>query len=246
MVSIKKSLSVFFLFSFLLISLAAQEKRINFFTPGKPEISAQWGLSFPARRDLRNPTPSEDFILAADFHELRLDSGIKYQANQLDLTNRIIYMPTFHKSFQAGFGFYWHYYRYFDEFTEQDLTVTSRFRWIKGPVFSFEHAIGLLFKYASIDAINEFKPMIYNFSYQNEFLFNWHILNCTNIWCALNLQDYFDYPLAISPFLKFGVNYEAREDAVLGVDFTLKFVDAFFSAIYLNEAILRFTVKVVI
>lgn len=246
MFRIKKSFSVLFIFSTLLFSLAAQEKKINLFTCGKPDISAQWGLSFPAKRDLRNPSPSEDFIIAADFHELKVDSGIKYQCNQLDLTNRILYMPTFFDYFQAGFGFYWHFYRYFDEFTENDLTVTTRFRWIKGPVFSFEHAIGFLFKYTTIDAINEFKPLIYNFSYQNEFLFNWHILNCTDLWMALNLQDYFDYPLAISPFFKFGVNYAARQDAILGVDFTLKFIDMFFSAVYLNEAVLRFTFKVVI
>ena len=245
MVSIKKSFIVLIIFSFLLISLSAQEN-IKFFTPGMPVLSAQWGLSFPAKRDLRNPSPAEDFIIAADFHELRADSGIKYQANQLDLTNRVIYMPTFCNAFQAGFGFCWHLYRYFDEFTENDLTVTTRFRWIKGPVFSFEQSIGLLFKYAAVDAINEFKPLIYNFSYQHELFFNWHLFNCTDFWMALNLQDYFDYPLAISPFLKFGVNYAARQDAILGVDFTLKFIDMFFSAVYLNEAVLRLTCKVVI
>ena len=245
MFSRKKSF-LFLFFIFQIFLLTAQEKAINFFTKGMPTISGQWGLDFPAKRDLRNPSPSEEFILAADFKELRVDTGIKYQCNQLDLTNRIIYMPTFHNCFQAGFGFSWHFYRYFDDFTENDLTVTGRFRLVNRPIFSFEHSLGILFKYTYIDVINQFKPLIYNFSYQHEFLCNWHLFNCTDFWFALNLQDYFDYPLAISPFFKIGMNYTTKQSIVLGLDFTMKFIDMFFSAVYLNEALLRFTFKVVL
>lgn len=235
MQKLKKSLFVF-LIVFFFLPLAALEM---------PDLSAQWGVSFPARRDVRNPSPAEDFIVAADFTNLHLDSGIKYQCNQLDLTNRIFYMPHVLDCIQAGGGFTWHFYRYIDVFTENDLTLTGRFRWIAGPVFSFENSLGLLFKFASIDAIKEYKPVIFNLSYQHELLCNWH-LNTTDLWFALNLQDYFDYPLAISPFFKFGVNYATKQNTVLGADLTLKFIDMFFSAVYLNEAVMRFTVKVVI
>ena len=228
---------------FFYLPLLCQEKKVNFFTSGMPALSAQWGLAFPAKRDLRNPSPSEEFIVAADFHELRLDSGIKYQCNQLDFTNRVIYMPTFYNRFQAGAGINWHLYRYVKEFTENDLTLTGRFRWIKGPVFTFENSLGILLKFTSIDVINAFKPVIYNFSYQYELLCNWH-LNATDLWCALNLQDYFDYPLAISPFLKLGYNYTATSGVIFGVDYCLKFIDRFFSAVYINDSILRFTFKV--
>ncbi len=241
----KRHIFIIFVVLSFYLPLLSQEKKVNFFTPGMPSLSAQWGLAFPARRDLRNPTPSEEFIVAADFHELRLDSGIKYQCNQLDLTNRVIYMPTFYNNFQAGLGINWHLYRYIKEFTENDLTLTGRFRWIKGPVFTFENSLGILCKFTSIDVINSYKPVIYNFSYQHELLCNWH-LNATNLWFALNLQDYFDYPLAISPFFKIGMDYTTKESLVLGLDFTMKFVDMFFSAVYLNEALLRFTFKVVL
>lgn len=237
---------ILIIFKFIYFPLTAQENKINFFTDGKPELNAQWGLSFPARRDLRNPSPSEDFIFAADFNELRLDSGIKYQYSQIDFTNRVIYMPTFFNSFQAGLGTTWHYYRYIKEFSENDLIMTARFRWKKGPVFSLENAFGFLFKFTSIDAIKEYESVIYNFSYQQELLCNWHLFNTANLWIALNLQDYFDYPLAISPFFKFGFNYETKQNTVLGLDFIMKFVDMFFSAVYLNEAILRFSFKVVL
>lgn len=233
-------------FSFFFVSLSAEEKAVNLFTPGLPSFSAQWGLSLPARRDMRNPGPSEELIFAADFRELRLNSGIKYQANQLDITNRFIYMPTFLNAFQAGFGFYWHYYRYCNEFTENDLIVNLRFRWIKGPVFSLENASGFLFKFASIDAIRAIKPLIYNFSYNFELSANWHIFNRADLWCALVLQDYFDYALAISPFYKFGFDFAANKNIILGIDYTAKFIDMFYSAVYMNESLLRFTFKVVL
>ena len=238
-------LSLFLLF-FINAFLNAQEKKVQWFSTDKKLFSAQWGYSLPFRGDERNPAPSEDFILAADFGELKLDSGIKYQCDQLDLTNRVIYMPTFFNVFQAGFGFTWHFYRYFKEFTENDFIFTTRFRWIKGPVFSFEAASGFFLKFAAIDAIRKYKPYIFNLSYQNELLCNWHIFNRADIWCAINLQDYFDYPLAISPFVKLGLNFEASPEIVLGMDYTMKFIDMFYSAVYMNESLLRFTFKVVL
>lgn len=241
----RKLFLVVFLSSLFCFSLIAEEESsVNWFTKEMQGLSAQWGLSFPSRRDLRNPAPAEDLILAVDFGELRLDSGIKYQSSQLDLTNHIFYMPTFFNKFQTGVGFTWHYYRYFQEFTENDLIFSTRFRWIKGPVFTFENAYGILFKYTSIDAIKDLKPVIFSYSYNFELLCDWKLFRRSDLWCALNLQDYFDYPQAISPFYKVGLNYAANENLILGIDYTLKFVDMFFSAVYLNESVLRFTVKV--
>ena len=231
------------IFSFFSFYLPAE---INWMTGGVPSLSAEWALDFPFQRDLRNPTPAEEFKLSVDFHELRTDSGIKYQNNQLDLTNRIIYMPTFFDTFQAGFGFTWHLYRYFQEFTENDLIFTTRFRWIHGPVFSFENAYGLFFKFAEIDAILQNRPLIFNLSYHFELMCNWHFAQTSDLWCGLWLQDYFDYPLAISPIIKFGYNFSVSPNVVLGTDLSFKFVDMFFSAIYLNEAALRVSFKVVI
>lgn len=229
--------------SFFTFSLSAD---INWFTKGSPTLNAEWGYSLPMRRDLRNPVPAEDFTVGVDFRELRLFSGVKYQGNQFDLTNRVIYMPTLNNAFQAGCGFTWHFYRYFEEFTENDLIFNVRFRWFKGPVFSFENAAGFLFKFAAIDAIRDFKPVIFNFSYNWELLCNWHLFNRTDLWTALNLQDFYDYPLAISPIYKLGFGYYVTPEAIFGIDFTMKFVDMFFSAVYMNESIIRLTFKVVL
>ena len=240
--SLKLSLVILIssLFSF---SLSAD---INWFTKGLPDINAEWRYSFLTRRDLRNQTPAEEFALGFDFKELRVNTGIKYQYNQLDLTNRVIYMPTLNNAFQAGCGFTWHFYRYFDEFTENDLIFNARFRWLKGPVFSFENAAGVMFKFASIDVIREYSPVIFNFTYNWELLCNWHLFNRSDLWCALNLQDTYDYPLAIGPFLKFGFDFATTPNTIIGLDYTLKFVDMFFSAVYLNESKLRLTFKVVL
>jgi len=241
-------LLTFLLFIFQAFTLAAQteDRAVNFFTPAKPVITAQWGSAFPFKGDLRNPSPSEDFIISADFKELRFDAGLKYQNEQLDFTNNLYYMPTFNNAFQAGFGFTWHLYRYFKSFTENDFIVTTRFRWIKGPVFSFENGVGFLFKYASIDAVKDKMPLIYNFSYNFDISFNWKLFQKANVWCAVKFQDYFDYPLAISPFYKIGFDLQLEPGLIFGLDYSLKFVDMFFSAVYLNESILHLTMKVVL
>ena len=70
-----------------------------------PAMSAQFGYSFPFAKDLRMSSPAEDFIVAADFGDLEVDSGLQYQAEQLDITSRVFFMPTFFNAFQAGFGF---------------------------------------------------------------------------------------------------------------------------------------------
>ena len=229
---------IFSLFSFSL------NAHVNFFTPERPALTLQGGLSAPFRGDLRNHEPAFDTSFSADFKELYLDSGIKYQNNQFDFTSRAFYTPTFFNAFQAGLGFTWHIYRYTDTFTENDLLLTARFNWIKGPVFSFKGGGGLLFKFASIDAVKEYKPYIYNMTYNLDFLFNWHVFSKTDLWFALRLQDYYDYPLAISPFIKFGFDYAILPALTFGADYTLKYIDMFFSAVYLNESVLRLSFKV--
>lgn len=219
---------------------------ISWFTQEMPELSAQWSFSVPFKKDLRQPGAAEDFIIAADFRELRLDTGIKYQCNQLDITNRAIYMPVFNNAFQAGFGICHHFYSYSKTFTENDIILSTRFRWIKGPVFSFENAVGFLFKFAKIDAVHKNLPCIFNLSYNFELLCKWQVLPNIDFWTGLNLQDYFDYPLAISPIYKIGADYAVRPDIILSIDYTLKFIDMFYSAVYLNESLLRFGFKVML
>ena len=238
--------SAFFFAAFFIFfsnSLYA-EGSINWLPEGKPEISAQWGFTLPFNKDLRNPSPAEEFIAAADWREFRYDSGIKYQCNQLDLTNRWFFMPSFFDAFQVGFGLTWHFYRYIDVFTENDFLLSTHFRWIKGPVFSCEIGPGLLFKLASIDAVRKNLPVIFNLSYGFDFLCRWQLFDSMGLWCGIQLQDYFDYALAISPFIKFGADYSAVPGLIFGIDYTLKYIDMFYSAAYLSESVLRFTAKV--
>ena len=242
----KRVIGLFLISAIFSLGSFVYAQKVQLFSQTMPDLSIQWGTTFPIQRDLRNPIPAEEIIFAADFKELRADAGLKYQTDQFDFTNHIFYMPTFYNSFQAGLGFNHHYYRYEGLFTENDFIFSARFRWMKGPVFSFEVAPGIFLKYASIDAIKKYKPYIFNFSYHFSLLLNWHVLQKANLWCALNLQDYFDYPLAISPFYKIGFDYAVAPDLVFGVDYSLKYIDMFFSAVYLNEGMLRFTCKVVL
>ena len=223
-----------------------QKKCVNWFTPDNPVIGLQFGSAFPLAKDLRNPYPSADVIFTADFKELYLDAGIKFEFNQYDFSSHVYYMPTFNNSFQLGAGVGYHVYRYHDYFTEHDLSSLLCFRWIKGPVFSLEHNLGFLFKYTAIDAIQRYFPVVFNLTYQFELTGKWKFAPQSDFWCGVKLQDFFDYPLAISPFWKMGVDFALTPDFILGTDLTLKYIDMFFSAVYLNECVLRFTFKVVL
>ncbi len=245
----RKRPGTFFLYFFIFcISLSAQSqtKIVNWFTNEIPGISAQWACSVPFSKDLRMSGPAEDFIIAADFKELRFDTGFQYQCRQVDFTSRIFYMPTFFNIFQIGIGLNYHLYRYTKSFTENDFIISGRFRWIKGPVFTCEIAQGFLLKFATVDAVIKRQPVIFNLSYQFELLCSWQIFQPIAFWTSIKLQDYFNYPLAISPIIKFGTDVSVSPGIIFGIDYSLKFIDMFYSAVYLNESVLRFTFKVVL
>ncbi len=220
-------------------------KKIVWFHTVHPEHSITWAHSFPVKKDLRANTPAEQLIIAYDAKEIRIDAGLQYQANQVDFTTHFFYMPTFYNTFQAGIGLNYHAYRYIDEFYESDFIESLRFRWIRGPVFSLECGAGYLYKIASIDAVKSYSSRIYSFSYHFDLLLNWKIKQVFDLWCSLKLQDYFDYPLAISPFYKLGFDVKCGPNLILGADYSLKFVDMFFSAVYLNQSVARVFCKVV-
>ena len=220
-------------------------KKIVWFHTIEPEHSITWAQSIPLKKDLRANSPAEQMIFAYDAKEIRVDAGFQYQSNQFDFATHIFYMPTFYNTFQAGIGINYHLYRYFNEFSENDFIESLRFRWIRNPVFSFEVGAGYVYKIASIDAVKAYTKRIYNFSYHFDLLLNWKIKQVSNLWFILTLQDYFDYPLAISPFYKLGFDVKCGSDLILGTDFSLKFVDMFFSAVYLNQSVVRVFCKVV-
>lgn len=221
------------------------EKKIVWFHTVNPEHSITWAQSIPVKKDLRANSPAEQMIFAYDAKEVRMDVGFQYQADQFDFATHFFYMPTFYNTFQAGIGLNYHFYRYFNEFSENDFIESLRFRWIRNPVFSFEIGAGYIYKIASIDAVKSYASRIYNFSYHFDLLLNWKIKQMFDLWFSLKLQDYFDYPLAISPFYKFGFDVKCGSNLVLGTDFSLKFVDMFFSAVYLNQSVARVFCKVV-
>ena len=223
-----------------------KKKKVVWFPEAQGQHTITWALAAPMRRDLRSTSPAEQLILSYDARELRFDAGLQYQANQYDFATHLYYMPTIHDICQVGIGINYHYYRYFNEFSERDVIGTLRFRWIKGPVFSFEVGAGYLYKVASIEAVREYTPNIYNFSYNFDFISSWQFTSSFDFWGGLKLQDYFDYPLALSPILKMGMDFKCNPNLTFGFDGSLKFIDMFFSAVYLNETKLRLLCKVAI
>lgn len=221
-------------------------KKIVWFPETSGKLSITWALAAPFRKDLRSTSPAEQLIFSYDARELRIDAGLQYQANQFDFATHLYYMPTIHDFCQVGIGINYHYYRYFKEFSERDVIGTFRFRWIRGPVFSFELGAGYLYKVASIDAVREYTSNIYNFSYNFDLITSWQFTPAFDFWCGLKLQDYFDYPLALSPIYKLGMDFQCNPDITFGIDGSFKFIDMFFSAVYLNEAKLRLSLKVAI
>lgn len=218
---------------------------VNFFSTENPEYVFSAGFGLPYTKDLRMEENPAEFKFSTDFTELYADSGVCFTGNKFDFATHAKYMPTFFDWFRAGFGFTWHYYKYSDIFYENDLIFTHNFTWCKGPVFSFDFEIGFLLKWAVIESVKAFKPYIFTDTYVLGFGFNWKVFDWLKFYLSVKSVDFFDYPNIGTPYFKFGADFRFLQNFGASIDFTLKYVDMFASAVYLSESVTRVSFKVV-
>ena len=98
---------------------------VNLFTNARPDMTASVDLSACLKRDLRTAPFIMDSRFSADFKELYFDCGSALQDQKFDFTTNVFYMPTFLEKFRAGLGFGYHFYRYFNEFSENAFKGTT-------------------------------------------------------------------------------------------------------------------------
>lgn len=217
---------------------------VNLFTEGRPDMTACIGVSGCLKRDLRSAPFILDSSFSADFKELYFDCGSALQNQKFDFTTNVYYMPTFYGKFRSGLGIGYHFYRYFNEFSENDILFSLRFCWCKTSFFNVDFSTGFLLKNTIIDAMVNYKSHLFTNSYFLDLRFDWNFTPKFNLWCSISSIDYFDYPLLGTPFFKSGVSYKILDDVGLDLSLSLKFVDMITSAVYLNECILKAGVKV--
>ena len=217
---------------------------VNFISTEKPELSISFTLADSLRWDLRTEPVMFENYFSADFKELRADCGFSLQNSKIDFTSGVSYLPTFFGWFRSGFGFRHHIYRYIGSFTENDLLLSACLEWCKTDFLNAELAGGFALKFASIDAIKDVKPVVFNACPFLELKANFIITPKLNVYTSFASFDYFDYPLFATPFFKTGLGYRFDENCIIDCSVTLKFVDMITSAVYLNDCILRTSLKV--
>ena len=237
----KRTLCVFFSIIFLAFSLFSQS--IKFFTPAKPEFTTSAALAAALKKDFRSSPVRFEQTLSADFKELFTDCGYSIQAKKFDFVTHVNYMPTFFQCFRAGLGVNYHFYRYFDTFTENDLIFTTRFKWCRTDFFNMEVAAGIMMKFAMIDSIRQYKPVIDNYCFAFEYLCSWNLTPEWTVYASLASLDYFDYPLFGTPFFKGGVSYHINDNFTVDGSLAFKFIDMIVSTSYLSQSILKAGVK---
>lgn len=236
----KKAITVIFL---LLISVSAFCSSVNFFTTGKPDMTLTAGFTTSFKNDLKTEPFIVNSSFSLDFNELYMDWGSALQNKKFDFTGNVFYMPTFFNLFKAGLGFGYHNYAYYDEFTENDLLFSVRFKWCKTDFYNVHFAFGFLLKNTEINAMKQYDNL-FERSYFLELMFKWTFSSKFNLYCSVSSIDYFDYPLFGTPFFKGGVNYKINDNIGLEAAMTLKCVDMITSAVYLSECNLKTNVKV--
>lgn len=217
---------------------------VNLFTNARPDMTASVGISGCLKRDLRAAPFILDSRFSADFKELYFDCGSALQDQKFDFTTNVFYMPTFFEKFRAGVGAGYHFYRYFNEFSENDILFSLRFCWCKTSFFNWNFTAGFLLKNSLIDAMTKYKSSLFTNSYFLDLRFDWNFTPLLNVWCSVSSIDYFDYPLIGTPFFKGGLSYKFLNNVSLDFSLSFKFVDMITSAVYLNECILKTGVKV--
>lgn len=217
---------------------------VNLFTNARPDMTASVDLSACLKRDLRAAPFILDSRFSADFKELYFDCGSALQDQKFDFTTNAFYMPTFLEKFRAGLGFGYHFYRYFNEFSENDILFSLRFCWCKTSFFNWSFTAGFLLKNSLIDAMAKYKSSLFTNSYFLDLRFDWNFTPQLKAWCSVSSIDYYDYPLIGTPFFKGGLSYKFIDNVSLDLSLSFKFVDMITSAVYLNECILKTGVKV--
>lgn len=237
----KRTFCVFFSIIFLAFSLFSQT--IKFFTPQKPDFTTTASLAVALKQDFRSSPLRFEQTIAADFKELFVDCGYSIQTSKFDFVNHINYMPLFFNCFKAGVGFNYHFYRYFDTFTENDLIFTTRFKWCRTNFFNMEVAGGFMMKYALIDSIRKYKPIIANYCFTFEYLCKWNLTPEWNIYASFASLDYFDYPLFGTPFFKGGVCYHIKDNFAIDGSLAFKCIDMVIGTANLSQCIFKAGVR---
>ena len=237
----KRTLCVLFTITFLALSLFSES--IKFFTPARPDLTTSAELAAALKQDFRSSPIRFEQTFSADFKELFLDCGYSIQASKFDFVNHINYMPTFFHCFRAGIGVGYHFYRYFDTFTENDILFSTRFKWCRTDFFNMEVAAGFMMKFALIDSIRDYSPIIDNYCFTFEYLCNWNLNPLWTVYASLASFDYFDYPLFGTPFFKGGASYHIRDNLAIDASLAFKFIDMVVSTAYCSQCILKAGVK---
>ena len=232
----KKTLCM--LFS-IFLSTSIFSQTINFFTLQKPDFTVSTSLAGAIKKDFRSSPVRFDQTFSADMKEIFQDCGFAVQESKLDFVYHLNYMPLFFQCFRFGVGFNYHFYRYFDVFTENDLIFSSRFRWCRTDFFNFDVVAGFMLKFAQIDSIKKYKSIIDNYSFTFEYLCNWNLTPEWTVYASLASIDSFDYPLFGTPFFKGGFCYKPRKYIGFDTSLSFKFIDMVVSTTYLSQCILK-------
>lgn len=231
----KVSLSLFLL---LFTAFSGFCQNVIFFTPEKPEVSTYIGIAGAVKQDMRSAPVRFDQKVSVDMKELCFDSGYAFQDSRFDFTNKISYMPLLFNRFRLGLGVTYHFYRYFDVFSENDFLFSSRFKWCSTDFFNMDLAFGFQMKIACIDSIRNQKPGIVNTCLFLDYNACWNFTEKFTLFAGFSTIDYYDFPLFGTAFFKGGVSYRPRKDLAFSGALTFKFIDMVVSAVSLNECIL--------
>lgn len=235
--------TVNFIAILILISAAGFSNVINLFTSENPVNTLDFSMVTVPKHDVSHSDFFIESIVRSDFKELTMDAGCSLQGHRFDFTTSASYMPTFFNYIQAGLGINYHFYRYFQIFSENDFIISGDIKTCRNRIFDCEIGAGFALKYAVIDSIQKFVPGFLDYSLWLGFRADWKFTPNFDFYFSVKTTDYFDYPLLGTPFFKLGTNWRLLENFALNTELTIKMVDIITSAVYINECAFRTTFR---
>lgn len=182
--------------------------------------------------------PSTSFSYLFDMRELSAITGIHFSAKTFDLTNRVVYGPTFWNCFNVGLGLTHHLLSFTNYFVEQDILLGVFFNY-KRRAFYLKTDIDYFFKWSHVYDVYDSLPAFVHHSIALSSTWGWFVLEHLDFY--FNLGSYLPYRYALfwSPTFMTGLQWKFNNGCAVGGEVSFQFVDLMSVTSYMNMCELR-------
>lgn len=231
----KLLLSLIFIFSLPFFSSA---EMINFFSDSYA-LTFQSGISLESGTDAMPQHLGPDLLTVYDQKELYISTGIRLFQESLDMTHEAIYWPTLFEKHNIGTGTIFHYYDYYNIFTELDILTGLYYKFDNQKRFTFTAAWLYFLKNSFIEIGTDKRLNIANNNMAAKLGFEFRPVNKFKVNFDFSSYSQYRYMLFFAPDFNLKFSFNLSENFTTGLEFDVQYVDLFTLSANFNCASIR-------